>query len=190
MNSKSLKRRVKAFLKACTVALITIIIFAASGCSQGIKFEEPAEMNEAAAKYDSPREEVMNTIREELEETGFKIDKFDTEKGYLLTAPLRGGQFFEIWRKDNQTLHSAAYSSIQSIVRIGEFEFAEGSVQGNVLVKQLRIEKDYEGLISDINDVFTQRSGMLAGLELPEEGVEWSIVGRDKALEKRILNCF
>ncbi|OXU15820.1 hypothetical protein [Sedimentisphaera salicampi] len=190
MKPESLKTRFSVFLKAITAAVIAAAIFAASGCSQGLRFEEPAEMSEAANNYNCSKKEAMNKLKEELEETGFKIDKFDTEKGYLLTAPLRGGQFFELWRRDNMTLQAAGYSNIQSIVRIGEFEFAEGSVQGNVLVKQLRIDKDYEGLISDINNVFTQRSGMLAGLELPEEGVEWSIVGRDKALEKRFLTCF
>ena len=178
-----------------TIKCVLIVAFAAilGGCSGTLSFNDSPDLQPASANFYCEREIAMQNLKDSLSDVGFQIEKFDVDAGYILTSPLRGGQLFEFWRGDNTTAKDEAYANVQSIVRIGEFQFTDNSISGAVVVKQLAFDRDQVSEISRIDRVFAKSSGGTASLNIGEknaDSMEWIYKGRDVELEKRLLESF
>ena len=71
----------------------------------------------------------------------FSIEKADGEAGYVKTRPLRGGQFFEVWRSDNASEYQYAQSNPHSIYHApmqlaGSLLSAERAIRGAVIMQK------------------------------------------------------
>lgn len=137
---------------------------------------------------------AMTVAEEVLTDIGFTIEKADVEEGFLSTRPLRGGQFFEIWRQDNASLGGVAEASTQSIQRIAQLEVTEEGgavmVACNVDVRRLSLPENDYVTKSRSAGIFTDSSRSRQRLEIAQEQAkytEWIDLGRDVALESRIL---
>jgi len=124
----------------------------------------------------------------------FVVVKADPTTGYMLTKPLPGGQFFEIWRKDNRDGYSSAMSNLHSIQRTAELNFMQQNdllcIDCNVTIERLSIpEKEIDSttkvfsMISRSNE--SRQTLILSGDQ--EKLMEWVDIGRDGNLEAYIL---
>ena len=64
--------------------------------------------------------EVVDAAGDVLTRMHFVIEKLDAEQGLVRTRPLRGAQFFEMWRSDNASTFAWEESNLQSIRRAVE----------------------------------------------------------------------
>jgi hypothetical protein len=79
-----------------------------------------AEPNAATPEGNTAVAEIVRTARIVLTRMHFAIEKSDPEEGVVRTRPLRGAQFFELWRSDNASAYDWAESNLQSIRRTAE----------------------------------------------------------------------
>jgi len=61
--------------------------------------------------------DALHAAEEVLTRMHFAIEKLDVGEGIVRTRPLRGAQFFELWRSDNASSYSAEEANLQSIRR-------------------------------------------------------------------------
>lgn len=71
------------------------------------------------------RTEVVQAAGDVLTRMHFAIEKLDAEQGIVRTRPLRGGQFFELWRSDNAGAYNWAEANLQSVRRVVELRVIE-----------------------------------------------------------------
>jgi hypothetical protein len=64
--------------------------------------------------------EVVDAAGDVLTRMHFVIEKLDAEQGLVRTRPLRGAQFFEVWRSDNASTFAWEEANVQSIRRAVE----------------------------------------------------------------------
>lgn len=111
----------------------------------------------------------------------FKVEKLDSDTGYIKTLPLPAAQFFEFWRKDNADKKTALEANIHSIRRIVELQIEQKNNQlclsCNVTVQRLSVP--------DL-DVESNRGG-LQRPRLGPEGNAWLDLEQDKKLATTIL---
>ncbi len=160
-----------------------------TGCSSQ-QVAAPGPLSVAGAN----KTRVMSVAEDVLTRMHFTVEKADTEKGYIRTRPLRGGQFFEVWRKDNVSAGQIAEASIHSIQRTVELNITEsgGGVQikCDVGVRRLSLPENDHASRSRAAEMFTASSTSLQRLTVnPEQAqqMEWIELGPDPALETRIL---
>ena len=137
---------------------------------------------------------LMEAAHDVLRGMQFRIEKYDTQAGYIRTSPLAGGQFIEPWSQDNASGFAAAQSNLQSIQRTVEVEvYPSGDtacVRCAVEVRRLSLpEKPIAGMammpgsLTDSNAIqqeLTPSKGRM-------EQMEWIEAGNDRALENKIL---
>ncbi|MCF7956621.1 MAG: hypothetical protein K9M75_12530 [Phycisphaerae bacterium] len=162
------------------------VVFGVFGCSSEVAVEPGMPV---CMSLDS-RLEAMKLCEDVLVRMYFEIEKFDTDKGYIKTRPLRGAQFFEFWRIDNAGSENASMSNLQSVLRTAELQLAETDgrfcVECKVHMRRLAIEE------TDVADS-SKNTGIFSGsrtfqkLHPDTENLEWIDLGPDTALEKRIL---
>ncbi len=128
-----------------------------------------------------------------LRDFNFSISKEDPNEGYISTRPLPGGQFFELWRKDNVGSYNQLQSSVQSVRRTVELKMDEqaGSlcVACNVKLERLCLTEPPEEVRGLEFDRFTGRRIKTAALKMELEPGQafWVDLGRDTKLESVIL---
>jgi rRNA processing protein Krr1/Pno1 len=125
----------------------------------------------------------------------FVIDKADPNLSIITTKPLVGGQFFELWRKDNVGGYNRAMSSLHTIQRIVELGFNENQGQVcivcKVTIERLSIPEKKIDSAASTYSMFSRSSESEQSLSLNEEQesqMEWIDIGRDNRLETVILN--
>lgn len=135
--------------------------------------------------------DAMTAGRQTLSEMYFKIDKFDADTGYISTQPLHGKQFFELWRSDNASSEAAWESNTQSIVRTITLNFKE---DGDRVFVHCTADKKRFSMpdveiysVSQAMNMLTIQHGNARSLA-PENEFEWIDLGRDPALEDRVLD--
>ena len=157
------------------------------GCSRSTQIgpTEPSVM----AVMDKAR--VMEVADDVLTRMNFVIEKFDVDRGYIKTHPLRGGQGFEFWRTDNASPEDAAEANIHSIQRTAWLDIVQDG--SNVRMKcdvQIRrfsmVEAELVGL-SQAANLYTTPSGSLRSLSPRTNEFTWIDLGPDPALEQKIL---
>lgn len=140
------------------------------------------------------KDKLMASAEKVLTSMQFTIEKLDEENGVIRTRPLRGGQFFEPWRKDNASASAAAESNLQSLQRTVELTFSSDAstmcMSCTATVKRLSLPDEpiqgYLGApaIHTDSDHSTQR------LDVDKDRLDkmrWIDLGRDEAMENKIL---
>ena len=137
---------------------------------------------------------VLEQAEEVLGEMHFEVAKSDAEAGYLRTQALRGGQFFELWRKDNAGAYSAAEANLHSIRRTVEVETKERGgnlcVTCKVKTERLSLPEREVGVSTRAYGMFTKSEAGMQLLELSDaqmEKMEWVELEDDKILASVIL---
>jgi hypothetical protein len=137
---------------------------------------------------------VLEEAEEVLGQMHFQVEKSDAEAGYLRTRPLRGGQFFEFWRKDNAGACNAAEANLHTVRRTVEMETKEKGgnlcVTCSVKTERLSLPAGEVDVSTRAYGMFTKSEGRMQRLELRErqkEQMEWVELGEDRMLANVIL---
>jgi RES domain-containing protein len=172
----------------CVAVLAALTAVAGCGSQQRGAAPEPLMVaNLSKAQAVAAAEDVLTEMQ-------FTIEKADAELGYLKTRPLRGGQFFEIWRNDNASAYQSGQSNLHSIQRTAEVSVSEGPggvvVECAVSVRRLSLPESDRTAISTTAGAFTTSTARLQELRVnPDqaERMEWIELTPDNALAARIL---
>lgn len=137
---------------------------------------------------------AMTVAEDVLTDLHFTIEKADAQKGYLVTKPLRGGQIFEVWRRDNASAVASLESAMHSLQRTARIYITEDAsgirIDCSVSVRRLSLPENDHVTQLRAAGMFTSSSHRLQRLEVsPEqaERMEWIDLGPDPDLEKKIL---
>lgn len=169
--------------------LVTAICLFAGCAQKQIKKPEPVclagtDMNSA-----------MERVEKVLLRMNFVVVKADPTIGYIRTRPLPGGQFFEIWRKDNRDGYSKAMANLSSIQRTAELNFMQKNdglcIDCNVTIERLSIpekEIDSSARAYSMYSKSNETTHTLILNKEQQEKMDWINIGQDNNLEKYILD--
>jgi hypothetical protein len=139
-------------------------------------------------------DKLMQVVEKTLYAMRFEIEKYDVENGVIRTRPLRGGQFFELWRSDNAGGFNTAESNLQSLQRTVEITLqpqqAGICMQCQANTQRLSLpEEPIKGYYSatSLYTASTQSRQQLYVDNKRQEQLRWIDLGRDTALEQKIL---
>jgi hypothetical protein len=131
--------------------------------------------------------------RRVLTEMRFPIEYPSARPGLVATGPLTGDSWFEFWRKDTVGSHQIAESSLHTVRRRVIVSVAPKGQGCEVLVRVAKerlsapgvAPEQISGAVSlyDPRDSDLQRQDALAVTKY-----QWIDMGRDEALEQRILD--
>jgi hypothetical protein len=140
------------------------------------------------------QEKLMQVVEKTLVSMQFQIEKYDVENGVIRTRPLRGGQFFELWRSDNAGGFNTAESNLQSVQRTVELTFQpqQSGVCMQCVVTARRLSLPEEPIQGYYNAaaLYTASDRSRQRLDVSgkkQEEMRWLDLGRDEALEQKIL---
>jgi hypothetical protein len=180
----SLSRKIRLFTALAGVAAL-------AGCREPQArpaAREPLCLPEASVA------EVVAAAGETLGRMHFEIEKLDAERGFVRTRPLRGAQFFELWRSDNVNAASAAEANLHTIRRVAELHVARDDgrtcVECEVAVQRLSLPENEVASTSQAYMMHSRSSPSMQRLELgPEQrrGLAWIDLGNDDLLAAEIL---
>ena len=138
---------------------------------------------------------AMNQTELVLLKMNFIVNKADITTGIMRTKPLPGGQFFEIWRKDNRDNYSRAMSNLHSIQRTAELNFIQRNdllcIDCNVVIERLSIPEKEIDSSARAYSMFTSSNESMHSLYLNDEQQSkmcWVDIGRDNKLTTVILD--
>ena len=156
-------------------------------------YEQPAVATVASDDFDRLASAAESAARDLL----FPIDRVDYRLGVVTTEPVVGGQWFEPWRREQQTAADVADSSLATTRRTVRFEFSrdgEGDAATYAVTPKVLVERQSvaERRITSAGDYrsFFRRSDA-GGTRETDRGVTlpsryWYPVGRDAALERKL----
>lgn len=140
--------------------------------------------------------QIMQAAEDTLSRLHFAIEKFDAEQGIIRTEPLRGAQFFELWRRDNVGLHNAAEANLHTIRRAVELritgEQGQVSVDCRVQVQRLSLPENKAVSVSQAYRMHSASRSRTQRLQLTaqqRQGMAWIDMGQDDCLAARILDA-
>jgi len=169
--------------------LVTAICLFAGCAQKQVKKPEPVCL--AGTDVNS----AMERVEKVLLRMNFVVVKADPTVGYMLTKPLPGGQFFEIWRKDNRDGYSKAMANLSSIQRTAELNFVQRNdllcVDCNVTIERLSIPEKEIDSSARAYSMYSKSNETTHTLILNEEQakkMDWINIGEDNNLEKYILD--
>jgi hypothetical protein len=176
-----------------TITFASFLAFYA-GCaknSSGNIYDKEITAPSSAVFGDISVEQAMAQSRDWLRSMGFRLDKYDTDLGYIRTKPLAGSQLWQLWQGDNVGAANTAMSNVNSIARVVEMEFkpvgSGTAVDCRAQVSKLSyVGKEITG-VSDMNEAFTDTSGGHQELSLEDGRARWLDIGRDVRLERKLL---
>jgi len=131
--------------------------------------------------------------RRVLTEMRFPIEHPSARPGLVTTEPLTGDSWFEFWREDTVGSHQVAESSLHTVRRRVSVSVAPKGRGCEVLVRVAKERLSAPGAATDhISGSFSiyepQDSDLRRQDELADTKYQWIDMGRDEALEQRILN--
>jgi hypothetical protein len=177
-------KKVELFWSVCVVFL------ALGGCAGAGRFEAVEELCVGGVA----RAEAMRAAEDVLGGMGFAIEKWDVESGFIRSRPLRGGQFFEFWRKDTRGPFNSAEANLHSVRRIVEVEMKQREGQLCIgcaaNVQRLNLPEQEVVSISDSYAMFSDSEERAQKLEVgprQRQGMAWIELGRDARLETELL---
>jgi hypothetical protein len=173
--------------KAVLFLLVFLVVFGVFGCSSEISVEPGVPV----CLFEGNIGEAMDICEDVLVKMHFQIEKFDVDKGFIKTRPLRGAQFFEFWRSDNVGAENKKNSNMHSILRTVELQITENNgefcVECDTRMRRLSIpSRDLSGSTGK-GGTFTGSSRSFPKLRPDTDNLEWIEMGTDSALEQRIL---
>ena len=157
-----------------------------AGCKQNAQLPTSNPL----CTLDSSIAEAMNTVADILENMSFTVEKFDVEKGVITTKPLRGGQLFEPWRKENVGARNFQLANLHSIMRTVTVTVTRQDDQTcldcQVALRRLAVSGRPIDGFSNLAAVFTESKIDLQKLKI-ESKYEWIDLADDEKLEYAIL---
>ena len=174
-------------LKSLNIIVICVNILLSAGCGSKQRCETVKKLRFPK----SDKEQIMKTTEDVLSRMHFSIAKSDVESGYIRTRPLRGGQWFEFWRKDNVGAENSTEANLHTIRRIVELsinsENEELCVNCNVKVQRLSMVNAEPTRVSEEYEIFLGKSTRLKKRELDLMEKSWIELGEDEKLSTKIL---
>jgi hypothetical protein len=169
--------------------LFTLVCFVA-GCT-----EKQAVAPEPRCLSGVDVNSAMRTSELVLVGMNFVIDKEDPNLKIITTKPLAGGQFFELWRKDNVGGYNVAQSSLHTIRRTVELGFninqGQACISCVVKIERLSIPEKQIDSAARSYSLFSRSNQSMQHLTLnaaQEQKMDWIDLGRDNRLETAILD--
>ena len=169
-----------------TVALLAGLV----GCGREYEISGPEPI--CVRTVDKGR--VMEIAEDVLVRMNFVVEKYDAKAGFIRTKPLRAGQIFEFWRRDNVGPAATAEANLHSIRRQVRLDISESDdqvfVKCGVGIERLSLpEKEIIG-VAQLGGMFTNSGRSRQRLRLNVEQqrkMAWIDLGSDAALERKIL---
>ena len=176
-------KKVEGFWLACVAFLVL------GGCVGAKRFEAVEQICVGGVE----RADAMRAAEDVLGGMRFAIEKSDADSGFIRSGPLRGGQFFEFWRRDNRGSFNSAEANLHSIRRIVEIEIKQRERQlyigCAVNVQRLNLPEE-EVSSSRGYAMFSDSEESTQKLEIgprQRRGMAWIELGRDARLETELL---
>ncbi len=185
------------------IALCGLMAVALSlpGCSGQNAATTPAQM---ICPDGVTRAEVVQAAGEVLTRMHFAIDKLDADQGIVRTRPLRGAQFFELWRSDNAGAYNWEEANLQSVRRSVELRVMKEAVdrrpetgdasglcvECEVSVQRLSLPPNEVTGTSEAYRIHSASMPTLQRIEVsPQQrrAMAWIDLGKDPDLAARIL---
>ena len=156
-------------------------------------YAQPAAAAASSQDFDALAEACQAAARTFF----FPIDRLDYRGGVIQTEPVVSGQWFEPWRRAQQTAADVAQSSLGTVRRTLRFEITRGGSpeSGWTAVPKVLVEREslaerrittslaYNVLLRrDINAYGTRASDL--GIEVPSD--YFYPTGRDPAMERKL----
>jgi hypothetical protein len=142
------------------------------------------------------RAQALQAGEDTLGRMHFVIEKLDAEQGIIRTEPLRGAQFFELWRRDNVGAHNTLEANLHTIRRAVELRIAEEqgrvSVDCRVRVERLSLPENEAASISQAYQMHSVSTAGVQRLQLTpqqRQGMAWIDLGQDDRLAAKILEA-
>lgn len=174
-----------------SLALLTV--FAATGCAAPLAPETATRGAVAPDDFELVWEQSLRALRK----LGLQPDRQDRANRTIVTTPETSGQWFEWWRSDVADEYAMTESSLQTVRRQVRVEFGKpaqsgGPINVDVKVQVFRLDRPERQVTtaSSAFNIFSARVPTAEG-EPPEGGasaVQWVALGRDVAMEQRILD--
>jgi hypothetical protein len=173
------------------------------GCAEPNKTAATAPV-QVICQAGMTRAEVVQAAGDVLTEMHFAIEKLDAEQGIVRTRPLRGGQFFELWRSDNAGAYNWEEANLQSLRRAVELRVrpedrAQKTEDGNtprlclecaVSVQRLSLPPNEVAGTSEAYRIHSASVPTLQRIEVtPQQrrAMAWIDLGKDPDLAAKIL---
>jgi len=143
------------------------------------------------------RANVVDAAGDVLTRMHFAIEKLDAEQGLVRTRPLRGAQFFELWRSDNASPYHWEEANLQSVRR--SVELRVRPEDGNASRLCLECEVSVQRLSLPPNEIAgTSEAYRIHSSSMPtiqriqvspqqRRAMAWIDLGNDPDLAARIL---
>jgi len=162
------------------------LVFGLSGCTTlRLSPDNPISLQNRT------KADTMQSCEEVLTKMRFVIEKYDVEQGFITTKPLRGGQFFEPWRRDNIGAANAKTANMHSILRTATLNISEDAGSVNVAcdvqVRRLSIPEKELSSFRHVSESFTGGDVSMQRLAITSDEAEWIPMEPDRILAKQIL---
>lgn len=164
------------------------------GCAGPNKTASPVQMSCEAGVT---RADVVQAAGDVLTRMHFAIEKLDAEQGLVRTRPLRGAQFFELWRSDNAGAYNWEEANLQSVRRSVELRVGpeDGGASGlrvecDVSVQRLSLPPNEVTGTSEAYRIHSASMPTLQRIEVsPQQrrAMAWIDLGKDPDLAAGIL---
>ena len=150
--------------------------------------DQPAVVHVDADDFDT----LWKICRSVVHDRFFVIDREEFRLGLMTTRPLVSKQYWEVWRRDEVTIHDIEASTLATIRRTVHFQITR-QPDGNFTVEPKVLVERYasaERRLTAITEYHTAFSSVRAygsaendqGIVLPTD--YWYATGRDNALER------
>jgi len=122
----------------------------------------------------------------------FAIAKSDKQLGYIRSRPLRGGQWFEFWRKDNVGADNLTESNLHTVRRIVELNIEPQEdrlcINCTVKVQRLSVYDSQADTASRDYAILPRQNLLLKDKAFKSKQKTWIDVGDDEKLTALILS--
>jgi hypothetical protein len=183
--------------------MVIAVGLALFGCAEPNKTAATAPV-QMICQAGMTRADVVQAAGDVLTEMHFAIEKLDAEQGIVRTRPLRGGQFFELWRSDNAGAYNWEEANLQSLRRAVELRVrpedrAQKTEDGNtprlclecaVSVQRLSLPPNEVAGTSEAYRIHSASVPTLQRIEVtPQQrrAMAWIDLGKDPDLAAKIL---
>ena len=169
-----------------------VMCLAAAGCNEPMRTQNEGLSDHVAV---ADKAAALHAAEHVLRGMYFTIEKYDLDAGYIRTHPLRAGQAFELWRRDNADAQAFAHANLESLRRTVEV-FLEpqddaAALRCVVTVEKLALPPQPIRSMSQLARMYTDSTRRIQTLALgPDviEHTEWVDLGADQALQRSILS--
>lgn len=173
-------------VKPLCILILAAIVFAA-GCGRADKYSPTEPLCVSGIQ----KAQLITTAEDALRQMNFVIAKSDSQSGTIITRPLSGAQLLEFWRKDTVGRFNKAEANLHSIRKIVRLDISREDgglcIKCTAITQRLSLTEDEITSTSQAYRMFSESGESMQKLKLRKGQASWLELGRDAALEKRIL---